>query len=77
MQIGRCISCAILATALTAAANAESGGLTLKANDHIALIGNALPDRMQHDGWLETYLQRANPDKKLLIRNMAFSGVAK
>lgn len=42
--------------------------------DHVALIGNALPDRMQHDGWLEAMLQSANPDKQLYIRNMAFSG---
>ena len=29
--------------------------------DSIAIIGNALPDRMQQDGYLETYLQLANP----------------
>ncbi len=51
-----------------------SAQLTLNANDHVAFIGNALPDRMQHDGWLETYLQVANPDKNLVIRNMGFTG---
>lgn len=48
--------------------------LELKQNDHIAIIGNALPDRMQHDGWLETYLQCAHPDKALVIRNLGFTG---
>lgn len=42
--------------------------------DSVAFIGNALPDRMQQDGYLETYLQLANPDKQLVIRNMGFSG---
>jgi len=31
--------------------------LVLNPDDHISLIGNALADRMQHDGWLETLLQ--------------------
>jgi len=42
--------------------------------DRIAFIGNALPDRMQHHGWLESYLQAANPGKQLVIRNMGFTG---
>ncbi|HRI86750.1 MAG TPA: GDSL-type esterase/lipase family protein [Candidatus Hydrogenedentes bacterium] len=48
--------------------------VTFEKNDRIALIGNALPDRMQHDGWLEAYLQNANPDKDLVVRTLAFSG---
>lgn len=51
-----------------------SAQLTLNDNDHIAFIGNALPDRMQHDGWLETYIYRAEPDKQLVIRNLGFTG---
>jgi len=42
--------------------------------DTIAMIGNGLADRMQHDGWTETFLQAANPDKELTLRNMAISG---
>ncbi|GMV91083.1 MAG: hypothetical protein AMXMBFR82_08610 [Candidatus Hydrogenedentota bacterium] len=42
--------------------------------DHVVFIGNALPDRMQHEGWLEAYLQSANPGKHLVIRNMGFTG---
>ena len=45
-----------------------------KHHDHVALVGNALADRMQHDGWLETYIQAANAGKELVIRNLGFSG---
>lgn len=45
-----------------------------KAGDSIAILGNALPDRAQHFGWLETLLTQANADKNLTFRNLAFSG---
>ena len=60
--------------ALLCGAAGASAQLEFNANDHVVFIGNALPDRMQHDGWLETYLQSANPGKNLVIRNMGFSG---
>ncbi len=47
---------------------------TFNKNDHICIVGNALPVRMQHDGWLETLLQSQNPDKNLVFRNLAFPG---
>ncbi len=56
------------------APSAVAVDLDLKEGDHIAFIGDGLPDRMQHDGWLETYLQKANPNKHLVIRNMGFTG---
>jgi putative heme-binding domain-containing protein len=48
--------------------------LTLRPGDHIALLGNTLADRMQHDGWLETYLYSRFPKHDLVIRNLGFSG---
>ncbi len=48
--------------------------LVLKRGDHITLIGNSLAERMQHDGWLETYLQSRFPRHDLVIRNQGFSG---
>jgi len=42
--------------------------------DHVVIIGSGLADRMQHDGWLETYLQAALPDHQLVIRNQGFTG---
>jgi putative heme-binding domain-containing protein len=47
---------------------------TLHKGDHICIIGNTLADRMQHDGWLETYLQSRFPTYELTIRNLGFSG---
>ncbi len=46
----------------------------LRPGDHIAIIGNTLADRMQHDGWLETYLQNRFPKHQLSIRDLGFSG---
>jgi putative heme-binding domain-containing protein len=48
--------------------------LTLRPGDHISIIGNTLADRMQHDGWLETYLHSRFPRHQLTIRNLGFSG---
>jgi putative heme-binding domain-containing protein len=48
--------------------------LTLRPKDHIALIGNTLAERMQHDGWLETYLASRFPEHDLTVRNLGFSG---
>jgi putative heme-binding domain-containing protein len=48
--------------------------LQLKPGDHISIIGNALADRMQHDGWLETYLHTRFPQLDLTFRNLAFPG---
>ncbi|MEC5127397.1 PVC-type heme-binding CxxCH protein [Verrucomicrobiales bacterium BCK34] len=45
-----------------------------KKEDQIAIIGNGLADRMQHDGWMETFLQAANPDAELAFRNMSLTG---
>ncbi|MDG2391502.1 MAG: GDSL-type esterase/lipase family protein [Planctomycetaceae bacterium] len=42
--------------------------------DVVAILGNGLPDRMQHDGWLETLLQNELQGKKVRFRNMSASG---
>ncbi len=40
----------------------------------VAILGNGLPDRMQHDGWMETLLQSQLPDLQVRFRNMSTSG---
>jgi azurin len=60
---------ALLALALPLQAQVE-----LKTGDSIAILGNVLPDRSQHYGWLETMLVQANPQADLTFRNLAFSG---
>lgn len=42
--------------------------------DRICYIGNALADRMQHDGWVETLIQSKTRDLNLVFRNMGFAG---
>src|SRR3984893_8229123 len=48
--------------------------LEVRPKDHISIIGNTLADRMQHDGWLETYAQSRFPKHDLTFRNLGFSG---
>ncbi|MFV0442684.1 MAG: PVC-type heme-binding CxxCH protein, partial [Planctomycetaceae bacterium] len=42
--------------------------------DIVAILGNGLPDRMQHDGWMETLLQSQLVDQQVRFRNMSTSG---
>ena len=58
-----------LATPLTASAQ-----LPLQQDDVVCLVGNALADRMQHDGWMETLIQSQMAGKNLSFRNLAVSG---
>ncbi len=42
--------------------------------DVVAILGDGLPDRMQHDGWMETLLQSQVPELQVRFRNMSASG---
>lgn len=48
--------------------------LELKHGDCLAVIGNTLADRMQHSGYLETFLHYRFPEHNLVFRDMGFSG---
>src|SRR5262245_18003360 len=48
--------------------------LELKPGDHVALVGNSLPDRMQHSGYFETLVHGKFPDHQLVFRNLGFVG---
>src|ERR1700678_702339 len=73
--MSRRFSVFILLAALVATPSlAAPDVIVIKPGDPIAIIGNTLADRMQHDGWLETYLQARFPTHKLVIRNLGFSG---
>jgi hypothetical protein len=50
----------VLTTPL-AASPGRRRAVPIKQNDRIGIIGNTLADRMQHDAWLEAYLQRDFP----------------
>jgi len=45
-----------------------------QTGDVVAILGNGLPDRMQHDGWLETLLQSELRERQIRFRNMSASG---
>ncbi|MFN0006686.1 MAG: PVC-type heme-binding CxxCH protein [Planctomycetota bacterium] len=58
-----------------AGAPAQSPGRAeFRAGDVIALVGNALAERLQHDGQLEARLQLRLPELGLSLRNLGFSG---
>lgn len=42
--------------------------------DTVAIIGNGLADRMQHDGWTETLIQAGAQGMNLSFRNMSLTG---
>ncbi len=48
--------------------------LKLDKDDRIAIIGNTLADRMQHDAWLETYIYALFPEHDLTFRNLGYPG---
>ncbi len=45
-----------------------------RKGDTVAILGNGLADRMQHDGWTETVLQSQLVDQQVRFRNMSVSG---
>jgi putative heme-binding domain-containing protein len=55
-------------------ARAQEPLLELHSGDTVCLIGNALAERMQHDGWLEARIQARFPELGLSFRNLGFSG---
>jgi azurin len=63
-----------LAIAAAAAPAQQPAKLELKPGDHVALLGGALADRMQHSGHLETLIVARHPDLDLVFRNLAAAG---
>ena len=56
------------------AALPASAQLPLQKGDTVGIIGNALADRMQHDGWMETLLQGRLVGQGVSFRTLAVSG---
>jgi putative heme-binding domain-containing protein len=48
----------------------------LRPGDRVALIGGAMVERLQHDGWFESLLHATLPDHRLSVRNLGFSADA-
>ncbi|HEX2747823.1 MAG TPA: c-type cytochrome [Verrucomicrobiales bacterium] len=51
---------------------AQTGPLSLKKGDNIAIVGSGLADRQQHHAWLETFIHKAYPELELTVRNLGF-----
>src|ERR1051325_1117022 len=68
--------CAVVFACLSTApvAKMAAAPFILQPKDHICIIGNALGERMQHDGWRETMLYARFPKHELVVRNLAWSG---
>ena len=72
-QLWSVAACGLLACALNATP-AAAQSFAFQENDVVALYGNGLADRMQHDPWVETVLQSHLRGKNVSFRNMSFSG---
>ncbi len=70
------LACTLFLTSVVPALHAAPppAKLELKPGDHVVLVGNALPDRMQHDGYFETLVVAKFPQHQLVFRNLAASG---
>jgi hypothetical protein len=68
------ISLVCVAAAVALVSGVARAELALNKGDHIALIGNGVPDRMQHHGWLETLITARFRSHDLVFRNLGFSG---
>ncbi len=63
------VTCMLLGASVPGAAQLE-----IRKGDHVCILGNALAERMQHHGWLETLLHSRFPGHELVVRNLAFPG---
>ena len=64
---------AVLSLPAAKSSHAEDD-FAFKKGDVVALYGNGLADRMQHDPWVETVLQSQLTGLDVSFRNMSFSG---
>lgn len=68
---GSVIASAFLA--VLCASQAPAAVFELQKGDHVCIIGNTLAERMQHVGWMETYLHARFPEHRLTFRNLGYS----
>src|SRR3954467_6242848 len=74
MTLTRSVLAVVATLSATPLLAADPPRLELRHGDHIAVIGNTLADRMQHDAWLDAYLHTRFPKHDLVIRHLGFSG---
>ena len=73
--IMRTIAFSIFASAtLLSTKVARAEAFHFQKGDVVAIYGNGLADRMQHEPWVETLLQKHLQGMEISFRNMSFSG---
>ena len=70
----RMVAVFLVGAAFLASPAQAAGRLEIREGDHLCIIGGGVADAMQHTGWLETLLHSRFPDKRLVIRNLAYDG---
>jgi hypothetical protein len=77
MKTHLCTAWALLMSLLmvpAVSAQERAASLQLAAGEHVALIGGALADRMQHSGHFEALVHAGHPGHRLVFRNLAVAG---
>ena len=64
----------VVLTAVLAPCVSNAQQFSFEQDDVVAIYGNGLADRMQHDPWVETVLQSQLKGMDVRFRNMSFSG---
>jgi putative membrane-bound dehydrogenase-like protein len=67
-------ACGLLLAAWAGSRALAAEGFAFQPNDVVAIYGNGLADRMQHDPWVEAVLQAQLKGMNLRFRNMSFAG---
>ncbi len=68
------LSLAMACSAVNLVQAADAPKLKLEKGDHVAIIGNTLPDRMQHDAYFETLMYARYPKEGIVVRDLAAAG---
>ena len=72
-QLARLPFCVLISLLVAQTLHADEP-FEFRHNDVVAIYGNGLADRMQHDPWVETVLQYHLKGMHVSFRNMSFSG---
>ncbi len=69
-----CLAAFTLATLMPFGTTVQAETLPLNEGDKVVIIGNTLAERLQYFNNFETLLQARFPEKKLVLRNLGYSG---
>ncbi len=72
--LASCFAVLAMPALLHAQSVANANPFQFQQDDVVAVYGNGLADRMQHDPWVETVLQHHLKGLNVSFRNMSFSG---